>query len=432
MRVTLFAFGSRGDVQPYVALGVGLVDAGHEVVVATHAEFEPLVRRYGLNYSPVGVSPTQFLQSDTGQALQASAGNPVQYMLRLREAAESAVEEATRDCLAASENADMILSTILGFFIAYSVGEQLGIPTLPALMQPDAPTKSFAHHQFPPAPSRSKHAKHLYNRLTHLTMANFFWRFLAKPLNRARKTILHLPPLKISNVLARKRNIPHLYGYSRYVLPKPPDWRANQHVTGYWFLDKPADWQPPQGLEAFLAAGPPPVYVGFGSMQNKDPQEVLTLTVEALAMTQQRGVLLGSNTPIDYSTVPETVFFVQDVPHDWLFPQMAAVVHHCGAGTMAAGLRAGVPAVGVPFFTDQPFWARRLAHLKVGTPPIPRKDLTAERLATAINAAINTPSTKKRARELGTLLAAETGVIQAVEILQRINTSQKLGANSSK
>jgi len=212
---------------------------------------------------------------------------------------------------------------------------------------------------------------------------------------------------------------PILYGFSPAVVPTPTDWPAFVHPTGYWFLDAPRDWRPPVALSAFLAAGPPPVYVGFGSMRNRQPQVVTALVVEALERAGQRGVLHSGWDGLAELRLPETIFPVDSIPHDWLFPRMAAIVHHGGAGTTAAALRAGRPAVVVPFFADQPFWARRVYELGVGPYPLPRARLTAARLADAITAAVYDPTMLERAVALGERLRAEDGVSEAVRVLMR-------------
>jgi UDP:flavonoid glycosyltransferase YjiC (YdhE family) len=211
--------------------------------------------------------------------------------------------------------------------------------------------------------------------------------------------------------------MPVLYGFSPSVLPPPPDWSSEVHVTGYWFLDPPEDWTPPSRLVAFLEAGPPPLYIGFGSMGSRDPQKTSQLVLEALAPAKQRAVILSGWGGLETADLPAHAIAVDSVPFSWLFPRCAAVVHHGGAGTTAAGLRAGVPSVVIPFFGDQPFWGRHVAELGVGPAPIPRRKLTAERLARTIEIAVGDAGMRRRAAELGTAIRAEDGVAQAVALV---------------
>jgi UDP:flavonoid glycosyltransferase YjiC (YdhE family) len=217
----------------------------------------------------------------------------------------------------------------------------------------------------------------------------------------------------------RRQRYPILYGFSPTVVPKPADWGERIHVTGYWFLERPSDWQPPADVADFIRSGPPPVYVGFGSMGNRDPREVTEIVLDALDRCRQRGVILTGWGGLSRADLPDNVFGIESMPFDWLFPRMSAVVHHGGAGTTSAGLRAGVPSVIVPFFADQPFWAERVCRLGVGPGPVHRKRLTAERLARAISIAVNDSRMRDRAGEIGERIRGEDGVAAAVHFIDR-------------
>jgi UDP:flavonoid glycosyltransferase YjiC (YdhE family) len=218
----------------------------------------------------------------------------------------------------------------------------------------------------------------------------------------------------------RTAGTPWLCGFSTHVLPKPADWDEHQHVTGYWFLDEQPGWQPPEELKRFLDSGPPPVYIGFGSMAHEDPERQTHLALRALELSGQRGVLLTGWGGLTRQAMPSNVLVVEDVPHAWLFPRMAAVVHHGGAGTTAEGLRAGVPNIITAFApNDQPAWADRVVKLGVG-PRVPGiKGLTAEKLAKAIRMAVNDPTMRARAAALGEKIRAENGIARAVEVIER-------------
>jgi UDP:flavonoid glycosyltransferase YjiC (YdhE family) len=212
--------------------------------------------------------------------------------------------------------------------------------------------------------------------------------------------------------------MPVLYAYSPTLLPPPADWPSRFHVTGAWFLDPPPGWQPPADLVSFLEGGPPPVYVGFGSMTSADPDATLALVLDALSRAAQRGVLLHGWAGLGAGReLPDTVIALDDVPHSWLFPRMAALVHHGGAGTTAAGLRAGIPSVVTPLTADQPSWGRIVHRLGAGPRPIPFRHLTATRLSRAIESAVSEPAIHERAAELGERIRAEDGVGQAVELV---------------
>jgi UDP:flavonoid glycosyltransferase YjiC (YdhE family) len=238
----------------------------------------------------------------------------------------------------------------------------------------------------------------------------------------ARQKVLDLPPAPFWGPYNADpiRDMPILYGYSPSVLPPPDDWGDSVHVTGYWFLDAKEEWTPPPALVEFLEAGPPPVYVGFGSMSQRKPQETAALILQALAQANQRGILLSGWSGMREIAAPDTVYVIHSVPHSWLFPRVAAVVHHGGAGTTAAGLRAGGPSIVIPFFGDQPFWGQRVAQLGVGPRPIPRKKLTAERLTQAIHQAVSDQEMRQRAAVLGQRIREEDGIARAVAVVQQI------------
>jgi UDP:flavonoid glycosyltransferase YjiC (YdhE family) len=242
----------------------------------------------------------------------------------------------------------------------------------------------------------------------------------------ARQEVLKMPLAPFSGPYnsLRTRDLPILYGFSPSVIAKPSDWDENTHVTGYWFLDAPDDWIPSSKLANFLDAGSPPVYIGFGSMSHRNPVETADLVLEALRRSHQRAILLSGWGSLQGSDLPDTVFMIDSVPHAWLFPRMAAVVHHGGAGTTAAGLRAGVPSVIVPFFGDQPFWGQRIADLGVGPDPIPRNKLTVERLARAIQIAVSDKDIHQRAAWLGEQIQAEDGNAHAVKIIGQIEMNR--------
>jgi sterol 3beta-glucosyltransferase len=416
MRIALLCVGSRGDVQPYIALGRGLQDAGHAVRLATHAEFGPFVQEHGLEFALLEGNPRAVLESNTGQAWQKSSSNPLQYLQNLRRVAAPLLRQLLVDCRAASHDADVILYSVLAVFPALSVAEKHQIPAVAAYLQPDTLTRAFPNYRFPPPPARLGPGRALYNQATYGLMRQLYWLFLRDLINQAREAALRLPALP--RWAPRSRGL-HLYGYSRYVLPKPRDWSAREQVTGYWVLAERQGWTPPPALVEFLAADPPPVYVGFGSMNNRDPQAVTEMVLDALTRTGQRGVLATGWGGLRAQDLPDTVCPIGDVPHEWLFPRVAAVVHHGGSGTTAAGLRAGVPSVITPFFSDQPLWGRRVAALGAGPTPIPHKHLTAERLAAAIQQAVHDPAMRARAATLGAQIRSEDGVGHAVTALER-------------
>jgi UDP:flavonoid glycosyltransferase YjiC (YdhE family) len=415
----VFALGSRGEVQPLVALGAGLKAAGHDVVIASLEMFRPFARAAGLEFAPVASG--QRLDPRRIQAWQEAGGNPVAFIRRMVEAMESQLTGALADFRPVAEGADAIVCPLLGSG-GFDLADKLRIPSFGAFMQPVTPTRAFAHsYAVPPSPSVLGPLAPTYNRASYRFAEALWWRGLKGPVNRARAEALDLGPMPREDFYRWTRHPRHpiLYGYSPSVVPKPSEWGNWVDVTGYWFPERPSGWRPPAELEEFLDAGPAPVYVGFGSMSPRDPAALERTVLEALERTRLRAVVLRGQAKLGRGGVPDHVCVVDEVPHDWLFPRVRAIVHHGGAGTTGSGLRAGVPAVAVPFFFDQAFWGQRLAALGVGPRSIPYRRLTARRLAAALDVAIRDAGMREHAATLGTRVRAESGVANAVAAFHR-------------
>jgi sterol 3beta-glucosyltransferase len=410
VKILILTVGSRGDVQPYVALGAGLEDAGHAVKLATLEAFAPLATEHGLDFHPLRGEFLELLQTAEGKAAIAGKGNP----LALLRQVTPMLRRMLDDAVAASDGADLVIyhPKALG---GYSIAEKRGIPGILALPLPlYSPTRAFPSPIIPVT-----NLGPVLNRLSHRAVVQLTSASVRGVVNRWRKEALELPSVR-DELHLQGRPILRLYSYSPAVLPTPDDWDSSSVATGYWFLDRPQGWEPPASLQAFLSAGPRPVYVGFGSMPTQDAARTTSTVLEALERAGQRGVLATGWGGLSASDLPSNVYLLDQAPHDWLFPQMAAVVHHGGAGTTAAGLRAGVPTVIAPFFGDQPFWGRRVAMLGVGPQPIPQRRLTVPRLAAAISMAVQNSTMRQRAVELGAQLQMEDGVANAIGLIERV------------
>jgi sterol 3beta-glucosyltransferase len=415
MKIAIVASGTRGDVQPYVALGKGLQTAGYTVSVLTSDDFAALVNSAGLDFCSIGTSIEEMLQSPQWRRTT-EGGNFLAILSRMRAELERRAHEVVLHLPALLEETDLILTGVGGLGGTFSIAAHLGIPLIQAYVFPLTPTRAFASPLAPSLPLGGR-----FNQLSFHLLQQMLWQStrVADVITRRQ---LAMPPASLWGPFQslKQKRIPVLYGYSRYVLPRPDDWDDLTHVTGYWFLDAPAAWVPPAELDEFLRAGDPPVYIGFGSMGSRNPAEATQLALKALSLAGQRGVLASGWGGLSQADLPETVHMISSVLHSWLFPQMAAVVHHGGAGTTAAGLRSGVPSIVVPFMGDQPFWGRRVAALGVGPAPIARRQLTAERLAQAIRQAVSDRGMRQRAAVLGQSIDAEDGVAQAVSLVQQL------------
>ena len=421
MHICILSVGTRGDVQPYIALGKGLQAAGHQIQLATLGMFEPMVRSYGLGFALIEESPLSFLDR-----VIASGGNVVQRLLETRRIITAMMERLLEDAWHAVQDADVIITSNLLIYPGYSLSEHLGVPSIGTFLAPYLRTRAFPNSAF----FSGQHALGgRGNLLTYDLFNQATWQLYRGSMNRQRRRfgLSPLPMLGIAGQMLREHS-PFLCAYSPLLVPRPMDWGDGIHVTGYWLLDAPATWQPPDALLAFLEAGPPPVYIGLGSMKTHDPAATTELMVQALAQSGQRGILLTGSLGISQSEMSDEVLTLAEAPHDWLFPRMAAVVHHGGAGTTAAGLRAGVPTIITPIYGDQFFWGQRIAALGVGPPPIPQKHLTPERLAAALRLATSDQAMQERARAVGHTLKEEDGVAQAVRIIETIHAARPTGS----
>jgi sterol 3beta-glucosyltransferase len=417
MRIAIIAMGTRGDVQPYLALGRGLQAAGHLVRLITHENFAQLVSSYGLEFWPDRGNVQAIMESPKLRELL-EKGNFLAITAYTSKAAQQAAIDWAEDGLAACQGMDLLVAGVGGMFVALALAEKLKLPLLQAYIFPFTPTKAFPAILLPPFVSK---LGGFVNQLSHHLFRQVMWQGARKGDRLARKQVLGLPPAPFLGLYhsAPMQRFPVLYGFSPSILSKPADWK-NTCITGYWFLDEADDWTPPAALLDFLDRGTPPIYIGFGSMGSRNPEQTADLVLEAIAMTGQRAILQSGWGGLSKTDLPDTVFIVDSISHSWLFPRVAAVVHHGGAGTTSAGLRAGVPTIIIPFFGDQPFWGRRVAELGVGTAPIPRKQLTAKKLATAIHQVVNDRSMRQKAAQLGEKIRDEDGIANIVDIIQKI------------
>ncbi|MFI6500212.1 glycosyltransferase [Nonomuraea typhae] len=399
MKVAVLALGSRGDTQPCVALAQGLAGRGHEVLVVAARRYAHLVGA-GVLHVPLSVDPAAVADSPAGQAWLASG--PLGFVRGFRAVVEPLAERLVAEVDAACAKADLVLAPALGA-LGRHLHERYGMPYRILHFQPSHPTGAFPNPLVPAAT-----LGRLGNLASYAAVERLSWLVLGRMVNRLRARVLGLGRMRGSPFAAdRRARVPVLCGVSPHVVPRPGDWPEHVRLTGYWTLP---GQELDEELAAFVEEGPPPVYVGFGSMVPADPLLVAERVEEAVRLAGVRAVVQGL--PVNGSA---GVFPVFESEHAALFPRMAAVVHHGGAGTTAAALRAGVPGVVCPFFADQPFWGRRVAALGAGPPPLPIKRLTVGELVERLRAV---PIYQEKSQYIGRLLRAENGVKNAVDLIE--------------
>ena len=422
MRITILTLGTLGDVAPFLGLGNALAGRGHAVRLATYGLYGGLIGEAGLGHHLLPGDPAKLMRAPSSGRIARAGTRPIAYLRGQREQARLIAAKARPlldASLAACDDADLIvysLSALMGGAIA----EARGVPAVQAFLTPVTPTRAFASIL---AGSEQSRFGGLGNLVNHRIAEQAVTRGFRRLLDDWRREVLRLPPTGRGGplVAANRQRRPLLYGISPAVLPRPADWGSWIEMTGYWHPPLPADWQPPPELEDFLAAGAPPVCVGFGSMGEADAQRMTAIVLDALARVGRRAVLLAGWGALDPAALPAGVYLADNLPHAWLLPRVAAMVHAGGAGVSAAVFRAGIPAVVVPFSGDQFFWARRAAALGVAAPPQPAAMLTTDGLTGALETVLRDPAYARSAADLARRLSAEDGPAAAVAAIERLS-----------
>ena len=389
-----------------MALALGLQHAGHEVRFIAPSDFRPTLLARGLTHYLLTGNVEEVLRGSGGVAEKGTLAT----MRYVRQETPRRVVQWAREVFAVCQGVDLITGGVGGMVAGLAVAERLGVPFLETHLDPvGAPTSAFPGVLLSNVPRWLGPAG---RRWSHSLSELALWLPFRGAMQKAREALgLHGPERRVGAP-------PVLYGFSRHVLPEAPEWRGRRFVTGYWFLPAAEDWLPPPGLEAFLRQTGPVVCIGFGSMTTVDPRATMALVAEAVRRARVRAVVLSGWGGLEPAT-HDSLFETAAVPHDWLFPRVSAAVHHGGAGTTGASLRAGIPTIVVPFTMDQPFWGARVAALGVGPVPIPRRRLTAEELAAALSRVMTDDAMRTRAAEMGARIRQEDGVADAVAYFTR-------------
>jgi sterol 3beta-glucosyltransferase len=401
MRIAIVCNDTRGGVQPYVALGQGLARAGHDVRAVAPAEFAPMFADVGITMAPLSGGERAAELRSTGIVEQ----GVIAAMRFMRRELPAQINQWTRETLTACEGVDVMTGGIGGMVTGLSVAEKLRIPFIETHLQPIGVTTDAYPGVMMPWWPRWLGSSAM--RFSHRLSDRAAWMAFKKPMASAREQVLGL-----TGSPSRIGQQPVLYGFSRHVVPMPVS--ETRCVCGYWSLPTSASWAPPTALKAFLERDGAVVSIGFGSMASTKPREVTDLVLSAVHGAGVRAVLLSGWGGLASLTEADDIFCADALPHDWLFPRVTAVVHHGGAGTTGAALTAGAPALVIPFAADQPFWGARVAALGTGPPPIPRQNLSAKNLASALRRMVDDQPMRARAAELGALLQCENGVATAV------------------
>lgn len=397
MKIIIPAIGSRGDVQPYIALALGLQNAGHNVILPTHPTMRGLVESYGVAFAPMG--PDIDIAHETA-LIRGHSPNWLVGFNRVMKFSFAMLEQSHPDLLELCRQVDLV---IVSHAAAGSLeADRLGLPAISVTLMPQA---------IPANDPKESFIKRGVMKLAGAGMGLI----MTRPLNQIRKRI-GLPPMGPTGITSPLLN---LVAISPQIYPPSPLWEPRHRMTGYWFAPSPQTWTPPGDLLAFLEAGEPPVVISLGAMamSGDDALEAAQMALEALRQAEMRAVIQGWDEPLKKLAVPPTVFHAGSIPHDWLLARAAGLVHHGGFGTTAAGFRAGIPALVIPHIIDQFLWGQKVAELGVGPQSIPRAKLTAVKMAEALHQ-MRSPEMRSRAARLGEKICQEDGVKSAVRLIE--------------
>ncbi|MCB1195066.1 glycosyltransferase family 1 protein [bacterium] len=413
MNITILTLGTRGDIVPFVALACAL-KKDHSVTIVTNSNFESFITGKGIKFAPLSFDFRQFLNSPEGKKI--IEGNVIQNLKSIKTTFRPLIKSILDDAWNASQDSDMLIYHPV-ILAGSHIAERLDIPAVMATYWPFiTPTREFPIPYFP-----NLNLGGFLNWCSYYLLV-FQMLPYQNIINTWREKSLGLPPRSVfkTNPICGGHPIYNLYFYSPHVIPTPKDWPPTAFATGYWFLKNDETWQPPLELTDFLNAGEPPIYVCFGSMTSRNAEKLTRCIVSALKKTNQRGIIAsGWGGLQDCDKYSETFFAVDEVPYDWLFPKVKALIHHGGSGTLAYGLRSGKPSIVCPFFSDQPFWGETIKKIGVGPPPIRQKDLSEEKLISAINEILRNPEYTAKATDLGEKIRSENGLDRAVQFISQ-------------
>lgn len=421
MNITILTYGSRGDVQPFIALARGLQKNGHVVKLAAPHKFDELVTSHGLSFVPLAGDPEEIsrLINDAGT-------NPARVVVSMWNYIFSIAPQVSRTAFPACEGADLIIHSFLFTVGGHSWAREHNIPDVSVQTFPMfAPTREFPNVSAPNIPPGA------LSYFSHWLATQIFWYGGNSGYGSARRAAPDISyPKKLYwpfEVRPPHLRTPLLFAYSPNILPCPSDWGEHVHVTGYFFLNEET-YQPPAVLSDFLAVGNLPVCISFGSMLHRKAQLIDQTVREALKRTNNRGIILSGWGGVIHQSSND-LLYLESAPHDWLLLKCKMIIHHGGAGTTSAGLRAGIPNVVVPFTADQPFWGNRVKFIGAGPNPILVKNLSVDKLILAIVEA-EEDIICKRAQAIGQRIRSEDGVKDAVELIEAYCLDFKANADS--
>ncbi|MHC1682932.1 MAG: glycosyltransferase [Clostridiaceae bacterium] len=408
--ITILCSGSRGDYQPYIAIAQQLKKLGKEVRITASKSFEGFILSYGIDVYPITADIETLNVDPKLLSAASSADNPLKMLLTFNKMKEYGIY-MVNDYYSACMDSELIIYHP-GCSIGYFAAEKLGIPSILASPFPMHKTKEYLSVVMY---GKSK-PNVLTKKLSYAMIQGMLWMASKDSVKGFWKKNFGKLPEDFGCPFERHSDEKHpaIISCSNYIFKRPSDWNPNIHQSGYWFVEELSEYKPSEELEAFLNAGEKPIYIGFGSMTSLEKHVGLAeMAIEALMKSGKRGIISGLGKP---ANMPESVIAIDNVPHSWLFQKVSAVCHHGGAGTSAAGFRAGIPSIIIPFSNDQFAWAHRSYDLEIGSNPINKKDLSSDKLAEAISFALK-DKIVSNSKDIGRKIASENGARECAEVI---------------
>jgi sterol 3beta-glucosyltransferase len=423
MKITILTYGSRGDVQPFLALALGLQKAGHKVKLAAPHRFADFVGEYKVPFVPLAGDPEII-----SQRLNDAGANPIRMIRAMSSYLFTIADQVARRAFAACDDAELIIHSFAFTAGGHSLARKHGIPDISVQTFP-----AFAATREIPPIALPDLQPGLVGYFFHWLFTQIFWHGGNLGFKRLQKTDPDFFDLDLYwpfTPQGIRVMTPLLLACSPTVIPRPDDWSSPHiHIPGYFFLDALDAYQPPTELSDFLNNGEPPICVTFGSMIHRDADHIYHTVLEALKRSVNRAIILSGWSDMENFELPDNVLAMNSVPHDWLMSRCKAVIHHGGAGTTAAGLRSGIPNLVVSFAADQPFWGARVHAISAGPRPIPVKSLTVKKLVSALVEA-DGAIFRNGAQAVGRKIRAEDGVGVTVNFIEKHVTTWRKAPQS--
>jgi sterol 3beta-glucosyltransferase len=420
LKIGIFTYGTRGDVQPYIALALGLMSKNHQAIIAAPENFKDLVEGFGVPFHPLYGDAENMMNSPEGQAVLKTE-NTIKLMKYFFKVLHEIRGPLRKSYMEGFSKVDFIIANAATLPITGAIAEKQNKKlALAYFMPPVVPTAEFplGDFDFLDFP--------WYNKLTYKLAHLFFWRFVKVETNEFRQE-LGLPALKenLINYIGKQRPL-DLYCISPSLIPQPKDWDENHKITGFLSIPetKSSGQQPnetPSGLNTWLQQGEKPIYMGFGSNGVGNTEKLVAIINEVLAKTNER-ILFCTGWSV-FADLPkhQNLFVTKYVNHEVVLPKCKAGIFHGGAGTLATMLRHSLPVIIVSFYTDQPTWGKIAERKRFGV-HIPVKKLTADKLIAAITK-VQSLEIKDNAATMGEQIRAENGLERAVKEIEAFFSS---------